>query len=146
MKYRKYRIIKSSQLKNRQFSLKYPSKIKNFICDDYYRPFMKPNLNFFNNKLLNVTHRYLNDKFLKENNFEIDKISRIKFPRLIPINDESAKSWNVECELINDNGCYYGEIYVNHFFLLFVSQSDKDPRKVGKKKKYENDEEIYIFK
>ena len=141
MKYRKYQIIKSSQLKNRQFSLKYPSKIKNFICDDYYRPFTKPNLNFFNNKLLNVTHHYLNDKFLKENIFEIDKISRIKFPRLIPINDESAKSWNVECELINDNGCYYGEIYVNHFFLLFVSQSDKDPRKVGKKKKYENEEE-----
>ena len=30
------------------YSLNYPSKLKNFTCADYYKPFLKPMLNFVN--------------------------------------------------------------------------------------------------
>ena len=146
MKFRKNNIIKSSVLNNRDFSLKYPIKLKNFICDDYYRPFTKPDLNFFNNKLINTTHNYLNSEYLKDSNFNIDKISRIKFIPLIPNNDESS-SFKFACENVSIKGSYFGYLYLNHAFLLFISTSDKDPRNKEKSKtyKYIEEEQFYLY-
>ena len=150
MKFRLYPLIKSTEHENREFSLKYPIKVKNFICDDYYRPFTKPNLNFFNNKLLKVSHRYLNEQFLKFNKFEIDKISKILFPRLLSMDFDRSKKMNVECELINSSGSYFGKLYINHYFLLFVSHIDEDKRKKGNNNKIETEEdyereEFYLY-
>ena len=139
IKFKNYKVKKSSELKNRDFSLKYPSKLKNFICDDYYRPFTKPDLNFFNNKLLKVSHKYLNSKFLSDNNFDIEKINKIEFPRIIPINfDDFQSAVKIECECVNNYGSVFGELYINHAYLLFVGDSEKDPRKAGKSNNYEN--------
>ena len=139
IKFKNCKVKKSSELKNRDFYLKYPSKLKNFICDDYYRPFTKPDLNFFNNKLLKVSHKYLNSKFLSDNNFNIEKINKIEFPRIIPINFDGLQSdIKIECECVNNYGSIFGELYINHAFLLFVGDSEKDPRKPEKKKTYEN--------
>ena len=139
IKFKNCKVKKSSELKNRDFYLKYPSKLKNFICDDYYRPFTKPDLNFFNNKLLKVSHKYLNSKFLSDNNFDIEKINKIEFPRIIPINFDGLQSdIKIECECVNNYGSIFGELYINHAFLLFVGDSEKDPRKPEKKKTYEN--------
>jgi len=55
---RKKNVIYSHE-RDKEFFLNYPSKIKNYIIDDYYRPFMKPNLNFFKHKYLNKSHPYI---------------------------------------------------------------------------------------
>jgi len=138
-------LTKSSFLKNREFSLKYPIKIKNFVCDDYYRPFMKPDLNFFDNKFLKITHNYLNSKFLSDNTFETDKIRKIEFPRIIPIQKDKALTFYFNCEFINNNGSYFGYIYLNTSFLLFLSESENDPRKKGKSEMKIKEEKFYLY-
>ena len=145
IKFRLFTIKKSSDLKNRNFSLKYPIKLKNFVCDDYYRPFAKPDINFFTNKLINVTHHYLKSKFLNEDKFEIDKINKIEFPRLIPNNYEVEATVKIKCEYINDTGSYFGDFYINHEFLLFISNSEEDPRIDGRKNKYKNIQEEFNY-
>ena len=147
--HRKHILNYSSKIKGHIFSLKYPTKLKNFICDDYYRPFIKPDLNFYNDKLLIKSHNYLNEKFINENNeYNIDKISKINFPRILPFNyDEINDSSKVVCECVNDCGSIFGYLYINHAFLLFVSSLDEDKRKCGTQKKYKNlaDEEFYLY-
>ena len=147
MKFRNQKLAKSSNEKNRNFELKYPIKTKNFICDDYYRPFTKPDLNFFNNKLLHITHYYLNSKFLNENIFDIDKINKIEFTRMLPYKTDDNSDNEIRCEIVNDNGSYFGYLYINHAFLLFVSANDKDPRRAKIEKNYENikDELFYLY-
>ena len=147
MKFRNQKLAKSSNEKNRNFELKYPIKTKNFICDDYYRPFTKPDLNFFNNKLLHITHYYLNSKFLNENIFDIDKINKIEFTRMLPHKTDDNPDNEIHCEIVNDNGSYFGYLYINHAFLLFVSANDKDPRRAKIEKNYENikDELFYLY-
>ena len=147
LKFRKKNILKSSVLKNRDFSLKHPIKLKNFICDDYYRPFTKPDLNFFNNKSIDITHHYLKSKFLSANKFYIDKINKIRFTPMIPNTKEESSNSKIVCELINEKGSYFGELYLNHAFLLFVSSFEKDPRKPKKSKNYDNikDELFYLY-
>ena len=144
IKFRKYNIIKSSTLKNRNFSLKYPVKLKNFICDDYYRPFTKPDLNFFKDELIDITHSYLNSKYLNENKYEIDKINEIKFAPLIPINNDDTSNYKIVCEIVNEKGSFFGYLYINHVYLLFVNNSDKDPRKEGISEKIE-DKKFYLY-
>ena len=152
MKFRNYKLVKSSTSKNRNFSLKYPIKTKNFICDDYYRPFTKPDLNFFNNKLtliktMHITHYYLNSKFLSEDTFDIDKMNQIEFSPMLPYNTDEDSSNKIVCEIVNNNGSYFGYLYINHAFLLFVNANDKDPRKAKTEKNYENlkDEQFYLY-
>jgi hypothetical protein len=147
MKFRNHKLVKSSTSKNRNFSLKYPIKTKNFICDDYYRPFTKPDLNFFNNKLMHITHYYLNSKFLSEDTFDIDKINQIEFSPMLPYNTDEDSSNKIVCEIVNNNGSYFGYLYINHAFLLFVNANDKDPRKIKNEKNYENlkDEQFYLY-
>jgi len=139
------RLLKSSPLKNREFSLKYPTKIKNFVCNDYYRPFIKPDLNFFGNKLLKITHSYLYSKFLNDNTFEIDKIRKIEFPRIIPIKYDGEAIFEFKCEYINNNGSYFGSIYLNNSFLLFLSNNEKDPRKKYKSEMGIEKEKFYLY-
>ena len=139
----------SSKKKGDIFSLKYPTKLKNFLCDDYYRPFLKPDLNFYNDKLLIKSHNYLNEKFINDNKeYNIDKISKINFPRILPFNyDEINDTSKVVCECVNDYGSIFGHLYINHAFLLFVSALDEDKRKFGNQKKYKNlkDEDFYLY-
>ena len=145
IKYRKNKLTKSSVLKNREFALKYPMKLKNFVCDDYYRPFIKPDLNFYENKLMSITHSYLSSKFLINNTFEIDKIRKIKFPRIIPIKYDKNPTYKINCEYINNNGSYFGYIYLNSHFLLFLSACEKDPRKKRNSEMDIEKEKFYLY-
>ena len=51
------------------------------------------------------------------------------------------------CEIINATGSYFGYIYINYAFLLFIRDKDKDPRKDGMLKEYTNikEEEFYLY-
>ena len=126
--------------------LKYPTKLKNFIADDYYRPFIKPDINFFRHKLLAKTHSYLKNIILNKNFSDDDNLCKIKFERILPVNYDLKPTKSIVCESINNNGSIYGQIYFNHAFLLFISDNNNDPRK-EKSSSYTNDnqEEFYLY-
>ena len=144
IKFRSNNIIKSTNLKNRNFRLKYPVKLKNFICDDYYRPFIKPDLNFFESKLIDITHQYLNSNFLNEYKDDMDKINKIQFISMIPINYDDNSNYKIVCEIVDENGSYFGYLYINYAFLLFINDSEKDPRKQEISENLEN-EKFYLY-
>ena len=63
--------------------------VKNFTCDDYYRPFLKPDLKFFNRNLVKISHSYIPQKTFEKisNKFNITKIKFINLKE-IPDNCE----------------------------------------------------------
>ena len=102
---------------NDKYELPYPNKIKNYIVDDYYKPFIKPDLNFFNNPLLKKSHSYF------DNNKE--KTKNINFKKYIPYEKSSL---NYECELKYLKGVIYGEINLYKEYLFFKDNSLNDKR------------------
>ena len=140
----KYQNLYKFKTKN-NYNLKYPTKLKNFICDDYYRPFLKPDIHFFKHKLLSKSHKYLK-KYLSNLIFsEEDNLSKIEFDRILPINYDLNPTKKISCELINNNGSIFGHIYFNHAFLLFVSDSN-DPRDAKKTTNFnEKQEEFFLY-
>ena len=136
---------KLSKFEN-NYILKYPSKLKNYICDDYYRLFLKPDINFFKHKLLSKSHPYLNKNIYNVNVSDEDNLSKIKFDRILPINYDLNPTKKINCELINNNGSLFGHIYFSHAFLLFISDSTSDPRSDKKSSIInEKQEEFYLY-
>ena len=131
---RKNKIVRCSKNDEKLF-LNYPTKIKNFICNDYYRPFLKPYIDFFKNEFITNTHPYLSENFINKNNF----FSNIIFKRLLPFTDKKSK---INCEQINNHGSFYGNIYFHHLFILFVSNAENDIRN---EKMSEEDEIKYLY-
>ena len=140
-KYQKLSICKNN------YYLKYPTKLKHFICDDYYRPFLKPDINFFKHKLLSKSHLYLNNNFYNLNFSDEDNLCKIKFDRILPINYDLNPTKKIVCELVNNCGSLYGYIYFNHAFLLFISDNNSDPRteKITNTNTNEKQEEFYLY-
>ena len=138
---------KQNKTKKYKCKLKYPTKLKNFICDDYYRPFIKPDLNFFKNKLLPKTHSYLKTDLINKNISDDDNLKKIHFKRILPINYDLKPTKKIVCELINNKGSVYGHIYFNHAFLLFISDNNNDPRceKIKNNNFNEEQEEFYLY-
>ena len=110
--------LEISSPEENSYHLNYPNKIKNFICNDYYRPFLKPDINFFNRDLIKISHNYVSPKIFKKINEEFD-ITKIKFIKLIPINQEIDKA--IICENITCNGSVFGKLYLKDSFLFFIS-------------------------
>jgi hypothetical protein len=75
---RNIEVVYSSD-KEKNFYLNYPSKIKNYVTDDYYRPFLKPYLNFFSHKFIKQSHNYMKEAILKNPQFKEDRFNLIKF-------------------------------------------------------------------
>ena len=115
-----------------KYELLYPNKIKNYIVDNYYKPFIKPDLNFFNNPLLAISHPYF------DNNKE--KIKNINFKKYIPYEKSDL---HYECELKCITGAIYGIINLYENYLFFKDNSLNDKRflpDVSVKDKF-----LYIF-
>ena len=121
-------VYKKLKLQKSKYYLKYPTKLKNFICDDYYRPFIKPDIYFFNHKLLPNSLSYVKKDIFNINLSDEDNLCKIKFRRILPINYDIRHTKKIICEIINNNGSIYGHIYFNHAFLLFISDTKSDPR------------------
>ena len=134
-------IVKACERKT--FYLNYPTKIKNFFCDDYYRPFIKPDINFFKYQYLSSSHPYLNEELRNNNYTDEDNLSNIKFERILPINYEFKPMKKLDCELINNRGSIYGNLLCNHVFLLFLSDVNSDPR--NNKNLKEEEKEYYLY-
>ena len=109
--------------KEKDVFLNYPSKIKNYITDQYYRPFLKPYLNFFDNKYINITHSYVNNKFLTEKIYKEENFYKIKYKTIIPDASTNNKYF---CELIKNRGNIFGYIELNNKFILFKNSQKDD--------------------
>ena len=127
-----YKIHLNSAIPNKKFEftksdeyyLNYPSKIRNYIVDDYYRPFLKPYLNFFSNDYLHISHKYVNKNLLNDFKYKQDYFNSINYNKLIP-------TFNKEkyyCELIKNKGNIFGYIELNEKCFIFKNSPNDDPR------------------
>ena len=106
--------------REKRYELSYPTKLLNFICDEYYKPFLKPELNFFNHKYYKISHPYFDC---------IDRskeLSSIKFTKVIPKLEKP--NINFYCELVSNQGYIFGNLFINNYMILFFDISDKDFR------------------
>ena len=104
------------------YYLNYPTKIKNFTADEYYRPFLKPCLNFLYSKYLKKTHPYVKEELIKKLEYKNENINLIKYKRIIPkLNDKKYF-----CELFKNKGNIFGYIELNDNFLIFQNSPNDD--------------------
>ena len=136
---------KDLNLKKKKYYLKYPTKLKNFICDDYYRPFIKPDIYFFRHKLLPNTLTYIKSNIINSNISDEDNLCKIKFGRVFPINYDFRPTKKIVCEVINNSGSIFGHIYFNHAFLLFISDANNDPRSDTNKNRTDKQDDFYLY-
>ena len=107
-----------------QFYLNYPTKIRNYIVDDYYRPFLKPYLEFFSNDYLDISHKYVKKNLLKDMKFKEEYFNSITYKKLVP-NFNKEKYY---CELFKNKGNIFGYIQLNEKYLIFKNSPNDDPR------------------
>lgn len=106
--------------KEKDFGLLYPTKLANFTCDEYYKPFLKPHITFFKSKFFRISHPY----FTKVD-FSND-ISNIQFIQIHPIIHEPRL--RIKCELITNQGYIFGEVDINDYVIMFNDKSENDFR------------------
>ena len=115
-------IQENNYKENENFHLNYPTKIKNYTIDEYYRPFLKPCMNFFNSEYLKITHSYIKENILKNLEYKEENINLIKYKRIIPkMNNEKYS-----CELFKNKGNIFGYIELNKYFIIFKNSSKDD--------------------
>ena len=128
------------------YSLNYPSKLKNFTCADYYKPFLKPMLNFFENEYFESAHSFIkNDIFLKDLT-EKDKFCKINYAKLeMSITDKNIAEmkYRARCENISNKGSIFGVIYFLSSLMIFKDNSDNDERQ--SENISESDKLFFIF-
>ena len=117
---KKYILEMSSEEENK-YHLNYPTKIKNFICHDYYRPFLKPDMKFFNRKLIKVSHNYIPQKTLEKINLE-NRFSHLNFVKFLPINESEKDLKKFFCENISYKGSIFGKMYLLDPIIVFVNK------------------------
>ena len=114
----------SSEEENK-YHLNYPTKLKNFTCDDYYRPFLKPDLKFFNRENIKISHKYVPKEAIGKARQE-NKLSLIKFVKFNPINIKKKNLKKYYCENVSNKGSIFGEIIIESSFLIFINNSFKE--------------------
>ena len=107
--------VKYSSKKDKEFFLNYPTKIKNYIIDDYYRPFLKPCLNFFNSKYIKSSHSYMKEKILVNPQFKEDNFNIIKFEKILPDLTCKEKEKIIKCERIQNRGNIFGYLLLKKY-------------------------------
>ena len=104
------------------YYLNYPTKLRNYTNDEYYRPFLKPYMNFFHSNYLKITHPYIPENLLKNLEFKEEIINLIKYKRIIPkLNNEKYF-----CELFKNKGNIFGYIELNSNCFIFKNSPSDD--------------------
>ncbi len=119
--------VSYSSEKDKEFFLNYPSKIKNYIIDEYYRPFLKPCLNFFNQEYIKQSHVYMKENILIYPQSKEDNFNSIKFKRIIPI-FEDEKEQCIKCERFQNKGNIFGYIVFKNGYMIFKNSPEDDER------------------
>ena len=126
--YSKDLILESSSNEEKKYHLNYPTKIKNFICNDYYRPFLKPDMKFFNRESIKISHEYIPEKIIEKIRLE-NKLSNMKFVKFIPINEKDKDLKYFYCENVSYKGSILGKMYILDSFLIFANKTYKNFKK-----------------
>ena len=121
-----------------KYELNYPTKLKNFTCKDYYRPFLKPAFNFFDDEFLIKSHSFIKKDVLNKYIYPGEQLYKIKFEK-IKLFEKNIEN-NVVCENISNKGSIFGKIDFNYNFFVFCDFSNDDPRQkdnlANEKKKF----------
>ena len=121
------------------YCLNYPSKLKNFICQDYYKPFLKPMLNFFENEYFVNSHSFVKNIVVQNDIDEMDQFRNINYEKFnLDIKtknrnekyeeDKEKQKSKIKCENISNKGSIFGYIYFGHSLMIFKDKSDEDNR------------------
>ena len=133
-----------------RYKISYPTRIKNYICNNYDKIFLKRDFDFFTDGYFKYSHKYL---FKRNANNKVDYSLKNKFifpnKQLLRDNDcldNELFSKDIinkiiiyDCEFISAKGSIFGNIFVFNNCLLFKSDLINDKRKVLSKteKNYE---------
>jgi len=115
------------------FSLDYPTKLKNFTCNDYYRPFLKPILNYSQTEYFYSAHSNLKKTIVQKDISDEDKIGLIEYEKINLIINKKKSEFRVKCENISNKGSIFGAIHLQNSLMTFEDNSLKDKRLVHEK-------------
>ena len=113
------------------YALNYPTKLKNFTCIDYYRPFLKPILNYFDSEYFYCSHPYINKSVIEkeQEKSEQDDIGKIEYDKIyLTIKKKMAPEFRIKCENISNKGSIFGALYLHNSLMVFIDSSEKDIR------------------
>ena len=110
------------------YSLDYPSKLKNFTCTDYYRPFLKPVLNYSKTEYFYCAHSNLKKSIVQKDIGDEDKIGFIEYEKINLIINKKKSEFRVKCENISNKGSIFGAIHLQNSLMTFEDKSLKDKR------------------
>ena len=125
-----------------KYKISYTTKIKNYICNNYDKIFLKRDFDFFTDGYFKYSHNYL---YNKKSRYNYKMQNKYLFPnkQLIRENNCLFKeifSKNIinnitkyDCELITVKGTIFGNIFVFDNCLCFKSDIKNDKRKVIEK-------------
>ena len=127
-----------------KYKISYPTRIKNYISNNYDKIFLKKDFDFFTNGYFNKSHNYLssenyNYKYKFQNKYIFPNKNFIRendclFDEIFSKNISNAPKY--DCEMITIKGSIFGNIYIFDNCLFFKSDVENDKRKV-KEKDYE---------
>ena len=135
-----------------KYKISYPTRIKNYICNNYDKIFLKKDFGFFTDGYFEYSHDYL---YNKKNNYNYKFQNKYIFPSKQLIRDNDSlfqeifskiiikEATKFECELITIQGTIFGYIYILDNCLLFKSEIENDKRLL--KNKTEKDYEMGLF-
>ena len=125
-----------------RYSISYPTRIKNYICNNYDKIFLKRDFDFFTDGYFRYSHKYLLKNF--SNKFDTSFKNKFLFPNKQLLRDNDCLDIEIfskniidkitiyDCEMITPKGSIFGNIFVFNNCLLFKSELINDKRKISK--------------
>ena len=105
--------------------INYPTIQKNFSNSLEPKIFLRRDFNFYDKKILSISHSYINNNLLNE---YLDVI--FLYPHIFNITEQKEELKFLECELVTIQCTYFGKIYFLENFIFFES-SKEDPRDIS---------------
>ena len=134
-----------------KYGILYPTRLKNYISNNYNKIFLKRDFNFFTDGYFEYSHKYIYDK---KNKYNYKFQNKLLFPekKLMEENDSAHKDISLilndliiyECEMITIKGSIFGYLYVFDNCLLFKSELKNDKRKKLVNSKVKEDYTNYL--
>ena len=138
----KNKYLEHSMDEEENYYLNYPTKLKNFTCNDYYRPFLKPMLNYFETEYFYNSHPYLKQSVIENDICLEDQFAKVEYENILLILNQKKSDFRVKCENISNKGSIYGALHLHNTLMIFEDRSNKDHRLTTKK---EESQLFYLF-
>ena len=128
-----------------KYGILYPTKIKNYITNNYDKIFLKRDFNFFSDGYFKYSHNYL---YNKRNKYNYNIQNKLLFPKKKLIDENDSAHMDIpsiinnliiyNCEMITVKGSIFGNILLFDNCLLFKSDLKNDKRNKDKISKDED--------